>query len=96
MTSIDNVVALQELRAEIVRKLNTFNMSKIGKDITQKDEIKILSDLKKDKVLTITRADKGNTIVIMNTYDYDNQWQPLFMTLLLIKKKWSLILQINM
>jgi len=29
--------------------------------------------LKKDKTLTITRADKGNTIVIMDTDDYDHQ-----------------------
>ena len=70
--SIDKVEAPQELRAEIVRKLNTFNMRKIENDIT-KNDIKILPDLKKDKVLTITRADKGNTIVIMDTDDYDRK-----------------------
>ena len=70
MASIDKVEASQELRAEIVRKLNTFNMKKIENDIT-KNDIKILSDLKKDKVITITRTDKGNTIVIMDTVDYD-------------------------
>jgi len=73
MASIDKVEAPQELRAEIVRKLKTFNMKKkIENDIT-KNDIKILSDLKKDKALTITRADKGNTIVIMGTDDYDRK-----------------------
>ena len=41
--------------------------------ISQKNHIKILSDLKKDKVLTITKADKANTIVIMDSYDYDRK-----------------------
>ena len=36
MASIDKVDTPQELRAEIVRKLNTFNMSLLGKDISQK------------------------------------------------------------
>jgi len=44
-------------------------MRKIEND-TIKNYIKILSDLKKYKVLTITKADKGNTIVIMDTDDY--------------------------
>ena len=38
-----------------------------------KNDIKILFNLKKHKVLTITRADKGNTIVIMDTDDYDRK-----------------------
>jgi len=79
MASIDKVDTPQELRAEIVRKLNTFNMNFIGKDISQKNDIKILSDLKKDKFLTITRADKGNTIVIMNTEDYNNQMKSIIL-----------------
>ena len=29
--------------------------------------------MKKDKALTITRVDKGNTIVIMDTDDYDRK-----------------------
>ena len=36
-----------------------------------KNDIKILSELKKNKTLFITRVDKGNTIVIMVTDDYD-------------------------
>ena len=56
MASIDKVAAHQEFRFEIVRKLNTFNMRKFENVIT-KNEIKILSDLKKDKVLTVTRED---------------------------------------
>ena len=35
MASIDKVEAPQELRAEIVRKLKTFNMKKIENDITK-------------------------------------------------------------
>ena len=77
MASIDKVDTPQELRAEIIRKLNTFNMSLIGKDISQKNDIKILSDLKKDEFLTITRADKGNAIVVMNTEDYNNQMKTI-------------------
>ena len=68
----------------MVRKLKTFNMRKIEND-TIKNYIKILSDLKKDKVLTITKADKGNTIVIMDTDDYHY-----------LQKKWISILRINM
>ena len=60
MASNDKVEAPEELRAEIVRKLNTFNMRKIENDIT-KNDIKILSHLKRDNVLTIIKADKGNT-----------------------------------
>ena len=71
MASIDKAEAPQELFAEIVRKLKTFNMKKNDNDIT-KNDIKILSELKMDKTLTITRADKGNTIVIMDTDDYDH------------------------
>ena len=36
MASIDKVEAPHELRAEIVRKLNTCNMRKIENDITKK------------------------------------------------------------
>ena len=36
MASIDKVGAPQGLRAEIARKLNTFNMSQIENDITRK------------------------------------------------------------
>ena len=86
MASIDKVDTPQELRAEIVRKLNTFNMNLIGKDISQKNDIKILSDLKKDKFLTITRADKGNTIVIMNTEDYNNQMKSIISETITYKK----------
>ena len=32
----------------------------------------MLSELKKDETLTITRIDKGNTILIMGTEDYDH------------------------
>ena len=39
----------------------------------EKNDIKIISDLKKDKVRTVTRADKGYTIVIIDTYEND-QW----------------------
>ena len=84
MAFIDKVEAPQELRAGIVRKLNTFNMSKIENDITR-NGIKIFYDLKKDKVLTITRADKGNNIVIMDTDDYDRKMN-------IIIQKWILIL----
>ena len=70
MACMDKVEVPQELRAEIVRKLNTFNTKKIQNDIP-KNDIKMLSDLKKDKVLTITRADKSNAIVITDTNDYD-------------------------
>ena len=62
--------------------------------ISQKNEIKILSDLKKDKVLTITRADKGNTI-IMDTDDYDCKMNTIISDTIAHKKNWILTLRIN-
>jgi len=45
-----------------------------------KNDIKILSDLKKDKVLAITRADKGNTV------DYDRQMKTIISDTITYKK----------
>ena len=85
MASIDKVEAPQELVALIVRKLKTFNMREIVNDITKSD-LKILSDLKKDKVPTITRADKGNTIAIVDTDDYDRKMNTIISNTTIYKK----------
>ena len=44
-----------------------------------KEEIKILRNLKKDKNTVITKADKGNTVVIMNSADYELKVNTLLM-----------------
>nr|CAX83713.1 reverse transcriptase [Schistosoma japonicum] len=66
---------LPEDQANIVRnkisstllhqKPNNCNMSK--------NEIYALKQLRKEKTVIITRADKGNTTVVMNTSDYNNK-----------------------
>ena len=48
--------------------------------------LKYFSDLKKDKTLTITRADKGNTIVIMDTDDYDRKMNTIISDTTFYKK----------
>ena len=53
-------------------------MSRIEKD--HKNDIKILSDLKKDKVLAINRADKGNTV------DSDRQMKTIISDTVTYKK----------
>ena len=55
----------------------------------------MLSELKIDETLTFTRAYKGNTILIMDTDDYDHKmntsfWIPLF------TRNWISILRENM
>ena len=44
-----------------------------------KEKIKILQNLKKDKNTVITRADKGNTVVIMDSADYQNKINTLLL-----------------
>ena len=61
-------------------------MRKIENDII-KNDIKILSDLKNDKVLIITKADKGNTVVIMDTDDYDRKMNTIISDTTTYKKK---------
>ena len=60
-------------------------MKKIDNDVINND-IKILSELKKDKTLTITRAYKGNTYVIMDTDDYDHKMNTIISDTTFYKK----------
>ena len=47
--------------------------------------------MKKDKTLTITRADKGNTIVLMDTDDYDHKMNTIISDTTFYKKLGSFI-----
>ena len=81
------------LREEIVKSILDYKPS-FSLTTQSKEEIKILQKLKKDKNTVITKVDKGNTVVIMDSADYQNKIN----SLLLDKntyKELKLIPQIN-
>ena len=66
------------LRGEIVKSILDYRPS-LSLSTQSKEEIKILRNLKKDKNTVITKADKGNTVVIMNSADYELKVNTLLM-----------------
>ena len=66
------------LRGEIVKNILDYKPS-WSLTTQSKEEIKILQNLKKDKNTVITRADKGNTVVIMDSADYQNKINTLLL-----------------
>ena len=52
-------------------------LSKIARDNLNDGEHKALEELSKDNTIVITKADKGNAVVIQNKADYLNKVQAL-------------------
>ena len=66
------------LRGEIAKSILDYKPS-LSLTTQSKEEIKILWNLKKDKNTVITRVDKGNTVVIMDSADYQNKMNTLLL-----------------
>ena len=66
------------LRGEIVKSILDYKPS-LSLTTQSKEEIKILQNLKKDTNTVITRADKGGTVVIMDSLDYQNKINTLLL-----------------
>jgi capsular polysaccharide biosynthesis protein len=62
--------------ASTVKTLSNFVLKPEFPSMNIKD-IRILKNLKKDGSITITEADKSNTLVVMNTEDYESKLKSL-------------------
>ena len=64
------------VRASTVKTLSEFALKPEIPNNSIKD-IKILNNLRRDESIIITKADKGNTLVVMDTKDYDSKLNAL-------------------
>lgn len=62
------------IRAEVCKTIKQFSNPK--PNITR-GELTAINNLKKDRSITILKADKGNCTVVLNTQDYDNKMSEL-------------------
>ena len=60
------------VRAEVCNITKSFNNCTIKSNITP-EESKAIATLKKDKSIVVSKADKGNCTVILDTQDYNNK-----------------------
>ena len=80
ISNVESVITLNKTKINVdpqdIRSLvsNTlrkgFSKKKLAEENLTKDEMKVLTDLKNDTNIIITKADKGNTIVILNETEY--------------------------
>ena len=68
-----------------MKHLNKFDKTKPKNNITRND-IRALTHLKQDKDFIITKADKGNIIVIMDYSEYEQKMKAIISDEIIYKK----------
>ncbi|XP_065580124.1 uncharacterized protein LOC136039987 [Artemia franciscana] len=74
-----NLIVIKDVslvRASTVKTLSEFSLKAEIPNNCIKD-IKILNNLRRDESIILTKADKGSTLVVMDTNDYDSKLNAL-------------------